>query len=118
MPIPLPTRPASPEHWGPVDSDAVSRISSHNSAAFRWLFILWLCRFEERSMRKHDWLAIGAVALMALGASTARAADAAEGEKVFKRVCSACHINTADGAKRLGPTLFGVVGRHSGSVEG
>jgi cytochrome c len=48
----------------------------------------------------------------------ARAADTAEGEKIFKRVCGACHINTADGPKRLGPTLFGVIGRHSSSVEG
>jgi cytochrome c len=61
-----------------------------------------------------------AVTLTALAGVTApaHAQDAAEGEKVFKRVCSACHITTAEGPKRLGPTLFGVVGRHSGSVEG
>ena len=44
--------------------------------------------------------------------------DSDEGEKVFRKFCTACHINTATGPRRLGPTLFGVVGRHSGSVEG
>jgi cytochrome c len=44
--------------------------------------------------------------------------DATAGEQVFRRQCSACHIATAEGPRRLGPTLFGVVGRHSGSVLG
>jgi len=69
-------------------------------------------------MRTRVWLAIGAVGLLAGHASLALAADAAEGEKVFKRVCSACHNATAEGPKKLGPTLHSVVGRHSGSVEG
>ncbi len=61
-----------------------------------------------------------AVALTALAgiAAPAHAQDAAEGEKAFKRVCSACHITTAEGPKRLGPSLFGIVGRHSGTIEG
>jgi cytochrome c len=69
-------------------------------------------------MPKYDWVAMGAAALLTLGATAAHAADAAEGEKVFKRVCSACHNATAEGPKKLGPTLAGIVGRHSGSVEG
>jgi cytochrome c len=46
------------------------------------------------------------------------AGDAEAGERVFRRLCTACHIATADGPRRLGPPLFGVVGRHSGSVSG
>jgi len=69
-------------------------------------------------MAKRDWLVMAAAAVLTFYASAAYAADAADGEKVFKRVCSACHNATAEGAKKLGPTLFGVVGRHSGSVEG
>ncbi len=63
---------------------------------------------------------LAAVAMAAVIGFTmqARADDAQDGEKIFKRVCAACHTNTAGGPKRIGPTLFGVVGRHSGSVEG
>ncbi len=59
-----------------------------------------------------------AVALVALAAPAARAQDADEGQKAFQRQCSACHIAAAEGPKRLGPTLFGVVGRTTGSVAG
>lgn len=53
-----------------------------------------------------------------LPAANAQAADAAAGETVFKRFCTACHIATADGRRGVGPTLFGVVGRKSGSIDG
>lgn len=53
-------------------------------------------------------------------APAARAQDgnAENGEKVFKRYCMTCHIVTAKGPSRQGPTLFAIMGRHSGSVEG
>jgi cytochrome c len=57
-------------------------------------------------------------AFLAVTAAPALAADAAEGEKIFRRFCTACHITTAEGPKRLGPTLAGLIGRKSGSVEG
>lgn len=43
------------------------------------------------------------------------AADAAAGEKVFKK-CKACH-KTEDGANATGPFLYGVVDRGIASVE-
>jgi len=44
-------------------------------------------------------------------------ADAAAGEKMFK-ACKACH-NAADGAaSKVGPNLWGIVGRDVASVEG
>jgi cytochrome c len=55
---------------------------------------------------------------LVLGAAPALAADAAEGEKVFRRFCTACHITTAEGPKRLGPPLAGIVGRKTGTIEG
>ena len=57
-------------------------------------------------------------AFLAVTAAPALAADAAEGEKVFRRYCTACHITAAEGPKRLGPTLAGLVGRKTGSIEG
>lgn len=67
-------------------------------------------------MKSASLAAVGA--FLALTAGPALAADAAEGEKVFRRYCTACHITAAQGPKRLGPTLAGLVGRKSGSVEG
>lgn len=48
-------------------------------------------------------------------ATAALAADPAAGEKVFKMQCGICHAVVA-GENRIGPTLFGVVGRPAGSV--
>jgi len=44
-------------------------------------------------------------------------ASAEDGEKVAKK-CAACHEFTADGKNKVGPLLWGVVGRAPGSHEG
>jgi len=44
-------------------------------------------------------------------------ASAAEGEKAV-RVCSACHLFQEGGGNRVGPNLYGIVGREVASVEG
>ena len=49
--------------------------------------------------------------IMALFAST----SAAEGAKVFKK-CAACHSIAEGGANKIGPALWGVLGRTAGSV--
>jgi cytochrome c len=49
--------------------------------------------------------------------SPALAQDAAAGEKVFKTQCSVCHQVIPE-KKGIGPNLFGVVGRKSGTVPG
>lgn len=54
-----------------------------------------------------------------LGASSALAADAANGANVFKTsICSACHAVTKSGTNPVGPNLFGVVGRKAGTLAG
>lgn len=40
-------------------------------------------------------------------------ADASKGQKIFNK-CTACHTITKDGANRVGPGLWGVVGRKIG----
>ena len=45
------------------------------------------------------------------------AADIAKGEKVSKK-CKACHVFKEDGKHRLGPVLWGIVGRDIASHEG
>lgn len=61
---------------------------------------------------------IVAGALLAGAIAPAAASDAAAGKTVFQRQCQTCHIDAAEGPKRLGPTLFGVIGRKTGQVEG
>lgn len=44
-------------------------------------------------------------------------ADAAAGEAVFKK-CAACHTGEKGGANKVGPNLFGLIGRPVGTHEG
>ena len=63
-------------------------------------------------------LAVTAAAMhLPLGAQAADG-DAAAGKTVFQRQCATCHIDAAEGPRRLGPTLFGLIGRKTGAVEG
>src|SRR5258708_38056366 len=55
--------------------------------------------------------------LLAGSATAAPAADPTAGQKIFKAQCSICHAVEA-GQNRIGPTLFGGIGRRSGSVPG
>ena len=55
-------------------------------------------------------------ALAAFGSPAMANGDAAAGAKVFKK-CKACH-SLEEGKKKVGPSLFGVIDRAAGSVEG
>jgi len=50
--------------------------------------------------------------IMALFAST----SAADGAKIFKK-CAACHSIAQGGGNKIGPTLWGVLGRKAGSIS-
>ena len=43
------------------------------------------------------------------------AASAADGEKVFKK-CAACHSIAKGGSNKIGPTLWGILGKQAGSA--
>ena len=49
--------------------------------------------------------------------SGAIAQDPERGEKLFRR-CAACHTATEDGADKIGPNLFGVIGRDIATKDG
>jgi cytochrome c len=53
-----------------------------------------------------------------LGVGTGEAADVKKGEAAFVRQCAICHTINKGGDDRVGPNLFGVIGRHAGSVQG
>jgi cytochrome c len=57
-------------------------------------------------------------AFAAVSANSALAAgNAANGAGVFDR-CAICHSNTKTGGNKIGPNLFGVVGRKAGTYPG
>ncbi|MDE3080957.1 MAG: cytochrome c family protein [Paracoccaceae bacterium] len=60
-------------------------------------------------------LASGAVALLATAAQAS--GDAKAGAGVYQR-CAVCHSNAKDAPNKIGPNLFGVVGRKAGSYAG
>ena len=53
--------------------------------------------------------AVDIKALLAMG-------DLAHGEKVFKK-CTACHVIEKGGANKIGPALYGVLGRKIASID-
>jgi len=55
------------------------------------------------------------VLAFALAGQARAAGDAANGGTLFKQKCGLCHSAQA-GQNRVGPSLFGVVGRKAGSV--
>jgi len=53
---------------------------------------------------------------MAVFGKSAIAGDAAAGEQIFNKKCKTCHT-VEEGKHRVGPSLFGVVGRKAGSTD-
>lgn len=60
-------------------------------------------------------LAAGLIAGSLLAPLPAAAGDAKAGQDVFKSECAECHA-VAQGRNKKGPSLFGIVGRKSGSL--
>ena len=61
------------------------------------------------SMKEKIEEKVGISALLALG-------DVSHGEKVFKK-CSACHLVNKGGENKIGPALYGVIGRKVASKQ-
>lgn len=57
---------------------------------------------------------MGVVGAALMLISQAQADDATHGAQVFQR-CAICHSNTKGAPAKIGPNLFGVVGRKAGS---
>ena len=61
--------------------------------------------------------ALAAVVALTLAGSAHAEGDAAKGERVFNK-CKSCHTLEQGGKNKLGPNLFGFLGRAAGAVEG
>ena len=64
----------------------------------------------------------GAIVALAF-CGPAHAANPSHGEEIFKTTCAACHVaerdaSRADLATRIGPNLWGVIGRKAGIYQG
>jgi cytochrome c len=67
---------------------------------------------------KHARSLLAAVPIAGLAAAAlAQEGNVANGEKVFRK-CAACHTITPDGKSKIGPDLYGVIGRKTGTLEG
>ena len=54
----------------------------------------------------------------ATGAARAQSGDVAKGERAFNLQCKACHTLERGGANKVGPNLYGLMGRRSGTMKG
>jgi cytochrome c len=75
---------------------------------------------DEGLLRKR--VCRGAIVALAL-CGQAHAANPSHGEAIFKTTCAACHVaerdaSRADLATRIGPNLWGVIGRKAGIYKG
>ena len=62
---------------------------------------------------------VAVLALACLGTGAANAAgDAAKGKAAFERQCAICHTVEKGGDNRLGPNLFGIIGKKAGTAQG
>jgi cytochrome c len=60
-----------------------------------------------------------ALAVACLAGTAARAdGDSAKGKAAFVRQCAICHTAEKDGDNRMGPNLFGIVGKKAGAAPG
>jgi cytochrome c len=75
-------------------------------------------RFKGADRRNFKLLLAAAAVAICLGGGESQAADVAKGEAAFVRQCAICHTIDKGGENRLGPNLFGIVGRRAGMAQG
>jgi cytochrome c len=68
-------------------------------------------------------IALGATLAVLAGAPAFAAPDAAAGSKIFHSICGVCHLADKDASLnderlKIGPNLYGVVGRAAGTHKG
>ena len=67
-------------------------------------------------LRHHPIKLALVLAAASLCVGRAEAADIAKGQAAFVRQCAICHTIDKGGENRVGPNLFGVVGRRAGAA--
>jgi cytochrome c len=68
-------------------------------------------------MTKAKLVGLAAALIIGFSGAAMAAGDADAGKKVFKK-CKACHTLKEGGKNRVGPNLWGILGRQAGTKEG
>lgn len=66
---------------------------------------------------KNAWSTPAMLAAVLLCGTAASSAQA-DGEKLFKQQCAACHAVTANAPPGMGPNLHAIIGREAGALAG
>ena len=88
-------------------SDVIFHVKKPEKAGYKVLVTENTSSQNSGENKKEEKIDISA--LLAMG-------SVEHGEKVFKK-CSACHVVNKGGENKIGPVLYGVLGRKVGSVE-
>ena len=88
-------------------SDVIFHVKKPEKAGYKVLVTENTSSQNSGENKKEEKIDISA--LLAMG-------SVEHGEKVFKK-CSACHVVNKGGKNKIGPVLYGVLGRKVGSVE-
>ena len=88
-------------------SDVIFHVKKPEKAGYKVLVTENTTSQNSGENKKEEKIDISA--LLAMG-------SVEHGEKVFKK-CSACHVVNKGGKNKIGPVLYGVLGRKVGSVE-
>ncbi|MGQ0584702.1 MAG: c-type cytochrome, partial [Reyranella sp.] len=65
-----------------------------------------------------SWAGVAGALIAGGMASAVSAQDVAKGEQVFNTQCKACHTLQRGGATTMGPNLYRIMGRRSGTGQG
>lgn len=68
-------------------------------------------------MKLRNTAIIAAFLSVTVASSAVEAGDAAKGKRVYAK-CKACHTIKKGGKNKLGPNLYGIIGRNAAGVEG
>ncbi len=90
-------------------TDVIYHVEKPEKSAYQ---VESLAAVSSTSAQETDSSKTNSGEIMALFAST----SAAEGAKIFKK-CAACHSVAEGGANKIGPALWGVIGRQAGSIS-
>ena len=91
-------------------SDAIFHVEKPEKSAYKIEGVELATTSSKATAEVKEVVQINIKEILAMG-------DLTHGEKVFKK-CSACHIAAKGGKNKIGPALYGIVGKASAVAEG